>query len=376
MVSLSSFNIKKVSMYLAGLMLLCFLHFSCQVLSASGLYPDGNKDAQGACSSGVDIRPTTTGCVRVGAIAIAGVDESGQDSDIKVMAENKSVCQFGQDAAAFNVQESKAILAVADGVGGAWGDSATLSRELIGQIIEPSNPESTEEEIDSACKEICPDWLKKCLEAEKERNEKELKEGKLTEDEYKLSQENNNGVPYALNWAATTFNLVKIDYHAGKCVVVNIGDSSMMLLRKDKDGYEDPYKSEETMHGENWPCAISMRVNKKEYEEYKKRKAVMGSGQAEYPCAEYTKDRCASLSFEIQQEDIVIMGTDGLSDNVSSKKIRTTVSDTVVGCDPSKKSIQEIARDIARALTVKAYENSKTPRGKPDDITVLVAILK
>jgi protein phosphatase PTC7 len=141
---------------------------------------------------------------------------------------------------------------------------------------------------------------------------------------------------------------------------VNIGDSAYMILRKDnvKNLYKILYKSEEQTHGFNIPYQVGK---------------------------EGDNPRNAQVNkIQLQVDDLVILATDGLWDNLSDEEI-TNVCNSFLDqkeLEPMRLS-KYIAEKVSLLSLKKDYESPFSKRakengylflgGKPDDITILIA---
>lgn len=134
----------------------------------------------------------------------------------------------------------------------------------------------------------------------------------------------------------------------------NLGDSGFMVLR----GMEIVYRTKEQQHSFNFPYQI-------------------GTGSADKP------QHSQRITVEVQPGDLIIVGTDGLWDNLFDEDILEVVANAGSNNDPAT-----IAQHIARQAHIVANDKdilspfSKSARsngyplatgGKLDDITVLVS---
>jgi protein phosphatase PTC7 len=140
-------------------------------------------------------------------------------------------------------------------------------------------------------------------------------------------------------------------------IVCNLGDSGLRVIRNN----ELVYRSQEQVHQFNFPYQLGSR----------------GRGEAEHP-QDAIIERIST-----QPGDVVVMGSDGLFDNVFDSHIVTMVQDNI------NKSADEIAQIISQAASAVASDPAAdTPfaraaadhsltwfGGKLDDVTVVVAKL-
>lgn len=135
----------------------------------------------------------------------------------------------------------------------------------------------------------------------------------------------------------------------------NLGDSGYLLYNSQKK--EILARSDELVHSFNFPFQL-------------------GPGSADMP------EHSAVTSFPVDHNDVLILGTDGLWDNLHDEEIVETI----------ESNQEKPSQVIAQALVIRAFRASlNTQRrspfwersglkdklgGKPDDITVLVAKVK
>lgn len=147
-------------------------------------------------------------------------------------------------------------------------------------------------------------------------------------------------------------------------ISANLGDSGYMVVRisPDTKKVELIFKSEEQQHSFNFPYQLG-------------------------PQSRDVPDDADLLSVPVQHGDLVILGTDGLFDNVDAKRV-CRVIETALGLagdgPASKVSLANLARYIASdAFRISLDPNAITPftigsryryrGGKSDDITVVVS---
>ena len=155
--------------------------------------------------------------------------------------------------------------------------------------------------------------------------------------------------------------------------VANLGDSGMMLLRRDVAGWEIVVRSTEQQHTFNCPLQL-------------------GSESADVP------DDAQILTVPICEGDLMIVGTDGIFDNLfdhelialveEASEAHATRASSGEGADASF-DVDALARSVVRASTAVAVdmeidtpfsENAKnygydTKGGKMDDMTVVCALI-
>ena len=143
-------------------------------------------------------------------------------------------------------------------------------------------------------------------------------------------------------------------------IAANLGDSGFMVVRPSKDNKSVKLimKSEEQQHQFNFPYQL-------------------GSSSSDRP------DDADLYRLSVEDGDLIILGTDGLFDNIDEKYICKLVANVVAATQGDFK-LAQLARLIAdEAFKVSQNPNAKTPfqiasrnyfiGGKPDDITVLVS---
>lgn len=144
-------------------------------------------------------------------------------------------------------------------------------------------------------------------------------------------------------------------------ISANLGDSGFMIVRLSADSKRVDllFKSEEQQHSFNFPFQL-------------------GAQSRDRP------DDAELLSFPVQHGDLVILGTDGLFDNIDAKRICKIIETAIAVADESKLTLSTLARFIAAdAFRTSQDPNAITPftigsryryrGGKPDDITVVVS---
>jgi serine/threonine protein phosphatase PrpC len=138
---------------------------------------------------------------------------------------------------------------------------------------------------------------------------------------------------------------------------VNLGDSGFMIIRD----AQVVLRSREQQHSFNYPFQL-------------------GSSGQDRP------DMCDRYAIEVRVNDIIVLGTDGLFDNLFDKAILTLVNDAVTNktFEPTQTArllAEEAARMSQRLFyrspfTVKAWANGHVAiGGKVDDITCVLAIV-
>lgn len=229
------------------------------------------------------------------------------------------------------------MIAVADGVGG-WAESgvdpARFSREL--------------------CRNIQSIFL-----AALARSDTSSPHSVLNQPRELLLQ----AVGESREQGSSTAVVCMLDSQGSYLHTANLGDSGYMLLRKNGLDVETLYKSKEQTHGFNFPYQV-------------------GTG-GDDPM------KAAVQVHDVQNNDIIILGSDGLFDNMYEDQIREILqpfvkdSDSIL--DPELVAQMIAKRAESLSLNTKwmspfaknAYDNYYDFKGgKHDDITVLVSQIK
>ncbi|XP_078363501.1 protein phosphatase PTC7 homolog [Oculina patagonica] len=145
----------------------------------------------------------------------------------------------------------------------------------------------------------------------------------------------------------------------------NLGDSGFLVIRQGSVVHQ----SSEMQHYFNTPYQL----------------AIPPPGQAG-AVIEDSLDEAESTSFSVELGDLIVLATDGLFDNVSTERILKELSQLE---DHSTESIQHITDSLAHLARTHSYdphylspfaeqarcEGINITGGKPDDITVLIAVV-
>ena len=161
---------------------------------------------------------------------------------------------------------------------------------------------------------------------------------------------------------SSTVCLAMVDQKAGQLYVINLGDSGLLLLRPAAENeYTLKFRTNQLEHDFGRPFQLGHHFNTDNVE------------------------KCDVAQIAVRQGDVVIMGTDGLLDNLSDAEITTEVTNMRV----KGASASAIAQRLAKAAFEASYDKHRvTPYamaasehfemvysgGKPDDITVVVAL--
>ncbi|XP_028396562.1 protein phosphatase PTC7 homolog [Dendronephthya gigantea] len=243
---------------------------------------------------------------------------------------------FGEDA--FFVAEDRArnVLGVADGVGG-WRhygiDPAVFSSALM-----------------ENCKRLIDQGLLD--------NPSPVRI--MTEAYHDISE---NKEPL---FGSSTACIVVLDKKSSTLHSANLGDSGFLVIRKQNI----VHSSLGQQHYFNTPFQL----------------AVPPPAQ-EGDVIQDTLDSAEETSFAVEEDDVVVLGTDGLFDNLTEKQILDEVSKLKDNSANSIQSVAESLANLARTLSfdpnylspfakqARMQEGIEAIGGKPDDITVLVAIV-
>ena len=159
---------------------------------------------------------------------------------------------------------------------------------------------------------------------------------------------------------SSTLVIVSLDQMENKLKTAMIGDSGYMIFRKTDPNtgeYINVFRSEEQQHSFNFPFQIGSHGD--------------------------NPQRAVEKEHTIEKQDIVLLGTDGLFDNMYDADIQTIVNDYLKENDFN-------AQELAQKVADRAFELSLNPKyvspfaegarkeryyflgGKSDDITIVV----
>jgi protein phosphatase PTC7 len=184
------------------------------------------------------------------------------------------------------------------------------------------------------------------------------------ENEEKLAKERNafqilsNAAKQCKETGSSTCVLMVLNQSSGLADTINVGDSGFLLFRKIDEKLEIVNKSKEVLHGFNFPFQLGTEGDD------------VSTGDKK--------------SFQLQKEDLIILYSDGFSDNLYEDHIKSLVEKAVLeGLDLKgmsnslANSAYELCQDSKYlspfAKTASHYYVQKYLGGKPDDITVVVA---
>ena len=164
---------------------------------------------------------------------------------------------------------------------------------------------------------------------------------------------------------SSTCVITSLDKEAPLLYTSNLGDSGYLLLRKDGDELKTVYRSKEQTHGFNFPYQI-------------------GTGGDD-------PERAELKVHEVSHNDILVVGTDGLFDNMFDEKIKQLIEPHL---NDRRDDLMEDPTAVANVIADEAEKLSHIPNylspfaksakeysyeymgGKQDDITVAVAQIK
>lgn len=159
---------------------------------------------------------------------------------------------------------------------------------------------------------------------------------------------------------SSTCCIVMLDPEEPKLYTANIGDSGFYLFRIKGSEPVLVYRSVSTVHGFNFPLQLGTNGD--------------------------TADKAHVKVLDVQHSDVIVMFTDGVSDNLYLEQVQEIVK--ALGERPGLQQIKEAAEAIAEkakkqsgdpkfespfALESRKLKGTRWSGGKPDDITVLVS---
>ena len=172
----------------------------------------------------------------------------------------------------------------------------------------------------------------------------------------------------------------------------NIGDSKLMILELDQGNFKKIFESKEMIHSFNQPYQLTMIPNKnisKEIISSKVPKEVKKSNkEVIFKLAYLDKpDDGFSSELVLNENNIIILGTDGLFDNLYNEEIINIVTKFFLN-HSMKDDLNFLAHELAKAAksksrndsancpfndNAKKSEEKEFTGGKEDDITVIVS---
>ena len=157
---------------------------------------------------------------------------------------------------------------------------------------------------------------------------------------------------------SSTCVLMVLDPISGIVDTINVGDSGFYLYRKAENRLELVNKSQEVLHGFNFPFQLGTEGDSPNTGNKKK--------------------------IKVQNEDLIVLYSDGLSDNLFEEKVREMLENAVNKGNGLEEIAKELANEAIRvsadnsylspfAKTASLYYMQRYLGGKPDDTTVIVA---
>jgi len=166
-------------------------------------------------------------------------------------------------------------------------------------------------------------------------------------------------------FGSSTACIMVLDKKSQMLHSANLGDSGFLVIRRGSVVHQ----SSEQQHYFNTPYQL----------------AIPPPGQAGAVIQD-SLDEAESTSFSVELGDLIVLATDGLFDNVSTEQILNEVSQLE---DHSTESIQYVTDSLANLARTHSFdptfsspfseqarcEGFNITGGKPDDITVLIAVV-
>lgn len=309
---------------LTGLIVTCLLYFNCQSFSSS--VTDNDIQVSSSSTSGLNGSCTQSNTNPI-IIVDAGTAGKSEEKKLKKLGrkpQKGSVYYYGCDTCLSKVYPTgQAILAVADGVG-----SSVASRSVAGKLLG-------------------------YIESSRDKNPKDI----ISDAHTQLKAES------CRYRGGATVCMVTID-SSGLLEWANLGDSAFEVIRNN----EVVYKAEKKTNHFNGPYYLSQDDC---------------SGKAE---------QSASGKYQLKKGDIVVMGTDGLFDNLDDQKIISEIQSCTFAQTIANNLVKQAFEISQRKDVETPFQLSISPAieandifairykdhkgGKPDDITVVVAVIK
>ena len=307
---ISPSSIKKLFVYLIGLTVACFLHFSCQLLPESTLGMNASPGVLGSPTLSSNSSATQFDIIHNIDIGGAGRQKPKQrgskflDSPMCTF-EHAIVSKSGQDYGFFNKKPKQLTILIADGVGG-YGYRSTLYTEAFANDVASSPADTTKDLMEYAHNEVDK-------KAEKDHN---LVGGACTAIIVNI-----------------TVNITKVKTsNELELTCSNVGDCECIVFRPEENKIVFWTKKQKEK-GFNDPLVLSALDD------------------------DDTPKQAEHKTFQLHRGDIVLAYTDGIGDNVWKKQI--------VGLIKSSNSAQELANNIvAEAYKVSKDQHAKTPFGR------------
>jgi protein phosphatase PTC7 len=171
---------------------------------------------------------------------------------------------------------------------------------------------------------------------------------------------------------SSTFVLASL--HGKQLNILNLGDSGLIVIRFLNES-KIVFQTSPKVHSFNTPYQLSRKFSKVQLNQAKKKEILFDKSDQISDSDEYM--------ITVVPGDLIIMGSDGLWDNLFPEEILKIVKQS------QKLPVHNIAASIAKIAKIKAFSDKKTPfsntynnftkkkqyycGGKIDDITVVVA---
>ncbi|OMJ92620.1 hypothetical protein SteCoe_4630 [Stentor coeruleus] len=231
-------------------------------------------------------------------------------------------------------------LGIADGVGGIFYDFGISSKDFSHELMQKCKSIVSEEKNNISCKEV----VKKAY----------------------------NSV---LNGGSSTYLLASLKKN--RLYVSNLGDCGLLLFRYSDGSRKLVFQTSAKQYGFNTPFQISKEFNKNQL--CKRSVAYSRSGNLRNSKDIDSDEYCIT----VYPGDILVVGSDGLLDNVYTEEIQK-----IVKLFP-KASIEDLSNQILFLAKKRSQGKENTPfqdrmkevyepwvGGKPDDITVIVSVVR
>lgn len=202
------------------------------------------------------------------------------------------------------------------------------------------------------------------------------------------------GFRSAKSFGSSTALVASLNSRSGQLGVANIGDSALLLLRQQEVdstvGLRCAGRTREQQHAFNCPFQLSLLPTPEDYPELVRQgKEKLVRAIQRRPDAKVDKPQDADLySFEVQEGDLIVVGTDGIFDNVYLHEICQLAGSALGPLEPGGPTDPaKLAQAICKAAFHRSTDRSaRSPfadhakqaglyhkGGKMDDITCVCA---
>jgi len=182
-----------------------------------------------------------------------------------------------------------------------------------------------------------------------------------------------------------------------KIEAVNLGDSGFLHFSLKNGQYEVKNESKEQQHEFNVPYQLSRLPGSTYFAEMKLKGLVKEARKLERilegnKICKDNPEAADKYEYEVADGDIIVVGTDGLFDNLSPTEIKKIINTSMVNV---RRIVPRVSKEIADRLVAAAYRKSKLPivstpfkkkykemenelweQGKEDDITAVIGVIK